>query len=251
MIAVFLKKTVPDSTRLNLPVKKSEQSFSSRISPFHNFHSHLYHFQVKYVSSDVYLYTWTPEAMVELLCNKSIGFRRCRKCCWDSAKLGISTEKLACVAVRHELYKYVRHNSTALTEKVNEFLEVVHKEDRIVVHGGTMKAPKVLADIVESIIAAMYVDLKFDLKAMWVVVRGLLEPLITPDMLQQRPQPISTFLFIYTDSREAGTESEFDIEALLVELVAREEEASVAFQTYDAAKGEFKRMSNHLLRKLR
>lgn len=104
----------------------------------------------------------------------------------------ISTEKLARVAVRHELYKYVRHNSAALTDKVNEFLQVVKKEDRIVVHGGSMKAPKVLADIVESVIAAVYVDLKFDLQAMWLVVRGLLEPLITPDMLQQRPQPIST-----------------------------------------------------------
>lgn len=106
----------------------------------------------------------------------------------------ISTEKLARVAVRRELYKYVRHNSTALTDKVREFLEVVHQEDRIVVHGGTMKAPKVLADIVESIIAAVYVDKKFDLQAMWVVVRDLLEPLVTPDMLQQQPQPI-TMLF--------------------------------------------------------
>lgn len=103
----------------------------------------------------------------------------------------ISTEKLARVAVRHELYKYVRHNSTALTDKVKEFLQVVQKEDRIVVHGGSMKAPKVLADIVESIIAAVYVDQKFDLQAMWVVVRGLLEPLITPEMLQKQPQPIS------------------------------------------------------------
>lgn len=37
------------------------------------------------------------------------------------------------------------------------------------VHGGAMKAPKVLADIVESIIAAVYVDQKFDLQAMWLV----------------------------------------------------------------------------------
>lgn len=37
------------------------------------------------------------------------------------------------------------------------------------VHGGAMKAPKVLADIVESIIAAVYVDQKFDLQAMWMV----------------------------------------------------------------------------------
>ncbi|KAL1815043.1 hypothetical protein DCAR_0519275 [Daucus carota subsp. sativus] len=103
----------------------------------------------------------------------------------------ISTEKLARVAIRHQLYKYVRHNSAALTHKVKEFLDVVQQEDVIVVHGGTMKAPKVLADIVESVIAAVYLDQKFDSKAMWVVVRGLLEPLITPDMLQQQPQPIS------------------------------------------------------------
>lgn len=54
-----------------------------------------------------------------------------------------------------------------------------------------MKAPKVLADIVESVVAAVFVDLQFDLKDTWLVVRGLLEPLITLDMLQQQPQPVS------------------------------------------------------------
>lgn len=39
----------------------------------------------------------------------------------------ISTEKLARVAIRHGLYKYVRHNATALDEKVgvNSYLESV------------------------------------------------------------------------------------------------------------------------------
>lgn len=32
-----------------------------------------------------------------------------------------------------------------------------------------MKAPKVLADIVESVAAAVFVDLQFDLKAVWLV----------------------------------------------------------------------------------
>ena len=34
----------------------------------------------------------------------------------------ISTEKLARVAIRHQLYKYVRHNSAALTHKVSSLL---------------------------------------------------------------------------------------------------------------------------------
>ncbi|XP_059662457.1 ribonuclease 3-like protein 2 [Cornus florida] len=106
----------------------------------------------------------------------------------------ISTEKLARVAVQHRLYRYVRHNAAALDEKVRDFVVAVEEEDDAVVYGGSMKAPKVLADIVESVAAAVYVDCEFDLKALWVIIRGLLEPIVTPDQLQQEPQPV-TMLF--------------------------------------------------------
>lgn len=106
----------------------------------------------------------------------------------------ISTEKLARVAVRHGLYKYVRHNATSLNEKVREFCAVVEQEDDTVVYGGAMKAPKVLADIVESIAAAVYVDLGFDLHALWKIIITLLEPMVLLDKLQQQPQPV-TLLF--------------------------------------------------------
>lgn len=45
----------------------------------------------------------------------------------------------------------------------------VQEEDEMVVYGGAMKAPKVLADIVESVAAAVYVDCELDLKALWMV----------------------------------------------------------------------------------
>ncbi|KAL2483734.1 Ribonuclease 3-like protein 2 [Forsythia ovata] len=106
----------------------------------------------------------------------------------------ISTEKLARVAIRHGLYKYVRHNATALDEKVMEFAIAIQEEDDAVVHGGLMKAPKVLADIVESVAAAVYVDSNFNLKDMWMVIRDLLEPIVTLDMVEQQPQPV-TMLF--------------------------------------------------------
>ncbi|THG18854.1 hypothetical protein TEA_005633 [Camellia sinensis var. sinensis] len=106
----------------------------------------------------------------------------------------VSTEKLARAAVRHGLYKYVRRNAAALDEKVRDFTLAVQHEADSVVYGGTVIAPKVLADIVESVAAAVYVDRQFDLQAFWVIFRGILEPIVTLDVLQQRPQPV-TMLF--------------------------------------------------------
>lgn len=54
-----------------------------------------------------------------------------------------------------------------------------------------MKAPKVLADLLESVAGAVYIDVNFDLQRFWVIFRGLLEPIFTLDDLQQQPQPIS------------------------------------------------------------
>ncbi|KAL2944682.1 Ribonuclease 3-like protein 2 [Bienertia sinuspersici] len=85
----------------------------------------------------------------------------------------ISTEKLARVAVRHGLYRFVRHNALALDAKVREFALAVEAEDETAVYGGVVKAPKVLADIVESVIAA--------------VIRGLLEPIVTLETLPLQP----------------------------------------------------------------
>ncbi|CAL5392755.1 unnamed protein product [Camellia sinensis] len=110
----------------------------------------------------------------------------------------VSTEKLARAAVRHGLYKYVRRNAAALDEKVRDFTLAVRQEADTVVYGGTVKAPKVLADIVQSVAAAVYVDCQFDLQAFWVVhgsiFRVMLEPIVTLDVLQQQRQPV-TMLF--------------------------------------------------------
>ncbi|KAF7827614.1 ribonuclease 3-like protein 2 [Senna tora] len=107
----------------------------------------------------------------------------------------VSTEKLARVAVRRGFYRYVRHNAPSLLHKVNEFAEAVREEeDAVVAYGGSVKAPKVLADVVESIAAAVYVDVGYDLVKLWVIFRGVLEPLVTLDDLRQQPQPV-TMLF--------------------------------------------------------
>ncbi|CAJ2655824.1 unnamed protein product [Trifolium pratense] len=108
----------------------------------------------------------------------------------------VSTEKLARAAVRYGLHRFVRHNTVSIVDKIREFADAVQREDdcSVVLYGGSVKAPKILADIVESIAAAVYVDVDFDLKKLWVIIRGLLEPIVTLDDLEQRPQPV-TMLF--------------------------------------------------------
>ncbi|CAI9755041.1 unnamed protein product [Fraxinus pennsylvanica] len=78
--------------------------------------------------------------------------------------------------------------------QVMEFAISIQEEDDAEVHGGLLKAPKVLADIVESVAAAVYIDCNFNLKDMWMVIRDLLEPIVTLGMLEQQPQPV-TMLF--------------------------------------------------------
>lgn len=103
----------------------------------------------------------------------------------------VSTERLARVAVRHRLYSHVRHNAISLGIKIAEFVKAVEKEDGLAIYGGAVKPPKVLADIVESVAGAVYVDCGFDLKRTWTVFRALLEPLVTFNVLLRHPQPVT------------------------------------------------------------
>ncbi|KAK1298117.1 Ribonuclease 3-like protein 2 [Acorus calamus] len=100
----------------------------------------------------------------------------------------IRNERLARVAVRHGLYRFLRRNSSttaSLDEKVRKFAAAIESEVGERLHC-PVKAPKVLADIIESVAAAVYVDCDFDLDTLWEVFKGLLEPLITMETLHEQ-----------------------------------------------------------------
>uniref|UniRef100_A0A0D9V1X9 RNase III domain-containing protein n=1 Tax=Leersia perrieri TaxID=77586 RepID=A0A0D9V1X9_9ORYZ len=74
-----------------------------------------------------------------------------------------SNEKLARSAVRHDLYPLLRrHNCEPLDHDVIDFTKSLRRNAPY--SGDLVKAPKVLADIVEAIAGAVYVDSEFDLK---------------------------------------------------------------------------------------
>ncbi|CAN6445677.1 unnamed protein product [Victoria cruziana] len=95
----------------------------------------------------------------------------------------VNTEKLARAAVKLGLYRFLRRNSPSLDDKVLEFSKAIQYKDAI----ATVKPPKVLADIIESVCAAVYIDCGYNLDKLWPTVRHVLEPMVTPETLQSHP----------------------------------------------------------------
>ncbi|KAM0072848.1 putative ribonuclease III [Helianthus debilis subsp. tardiflorus] len=97
----------------------------------------------------------------------------------------VDTEKLARVAVKYNFHKYLRHENPMLSKQIQVFIKAIEKYP---FHSyGLIDAPKTLADVVESTIGAIYVDSNSSIDTTWEVAKNLLEPMITPEMLQQNP----------------------------------------------------------------
>ncbi|KAG7532659.1 Double-stranded RNA-binding domain, partial [Arabidopsis thaliana x Arabidopsis arenosa] len=118
----------------------------------------------------------------------------------DLRTANVSNEKFARATVKHNLYEFIiRENPSYQSEKIKEFSEAVSKEDGPVPYGGLVKAPEVLADIVESIAGAVYIDVDFDVQRFWEIFRSLLEPIYTPEDLRMQPKPPFLTLFRLVD----------------------------------------------------
>ncbi|XP_076934620.1 ribonuclease 3-like protein 3 [Bidens hawaiensis] len=97
----------------------------------------------------------------------------------------VDTEKLARVAVKYNFHNYLQHENPVLSKQIRVFIKAIKKYP---FHSyGLIDAPKTLADVVESTIGAIYVDSNSSINTTWEVAKILLEPMITPEMLQQNP----------------------------------------------------------------
>ncbi|KAH7850741.1 hypothetical protein Vadar_002294 [Vaccinium darrowii] len=96
----------------------------------------------------------------------------------------VDTKKLGRVAVERSLYNYLRHKNPQLDEQIRQFMDEI--ADYHLHSWGLVNAPKVLADIVESIIGAIFIDSR-SIDTTGKVVKRLLEPMITPQTLQTHP----------------------------------------------------------------
>ncbi|KAF9688275.1 hypothetical protein SADUNF_Sadunf02G0180700 [Salix dunnii] len=97
----------------------------------------------------------------------------------------VNTEKLARVAVKHKLHRYLRHKKPLLEEQIREFSQAIL--DYPLHSNGLVDVPKALADIVESTIGAVFIDSNFSIEIVWKIFKDLLEPIISQETLKVHP----------------------------------------------------------------
>ncbi|XP_042041193.1 ribonuclease 3-like protein 3 [Salvia splendens] len=97
----------------------------------------------------------------------------------------VDTEKLARATMKLGLHEFLRDNIFLLEPQIEEFREAIAKYP---LHSpGLIDAPKVLADIFEALIGAIFLDCKSSFDTTWEVVKKLLEPVITTATLPKHP----------------------------------------------------------------
>ncbi|XP_048232310.1 ribonuclease 3-like protein 3 [Ricinus communis] len=97
----------------------------------------------------------------------------------------VDTEKLARVAVKHGFHRFLRHKKPLLEEQIREFSQAILEYP---LHSnGLVDVPKVLADIVESAIGAVFIDSNSSVDTVWKVFKDLLEPIINRETLKIHP----------------------------------------------------------------
>ncbi|KAK0588851.1 hypothetical protein LWI29_006229 [Acer saccharum] len=94
----------------------------------------------------------------------------------------VNTEKLARVAIKLGLHRYLRHKKPILGEQIREFSAAIL--DYPLHSNGLIQAPKALADIVESTAGAVFIDSNSSIDTVWKVFRPLLEPIIDMETLE-------------------------------------------------------------------
>ncbi|KAK9056777.1 hypothetical protein SSX86_024140 [Deinandra increscens subsp. villosa] len=97
----------------------------------------------------------------------------------------VDTEALARVAFKHGLHRFLKHEDPSLKDRVEELMEGI-KEHPLHSHG-LINSPKILADIVEAVVGAVYVDTGLSMDETWEVVKSLLQPLTKPENLSLNP----------------------------------------------------------------
>lgn len=108
----------------------------------------------------------------------------------------VNNERFARIAVTHKLHTFLRcnksndlHRSITTFTKSFEMVGATQEMDssRIAFGMDGLKAPKQLADLIESIAGAVLVDSGFDTQVVWDVLKPLLLPIATPETLVVHP----------------------------------------------------------------
>ncbi|KAL4555510.1 hypothetical protein LXL04_038131 [Taraxacum kok-saghyz] len=97
----------------------------------------------------------------------------------------IDTEALGRATFKHGLHRFLRHHDHLFDERIQELMEGIKEYP---LHStGLIHSPKIFADILESLVGAIYVDTNLSVDTTWEVVKNLLQPLVIPENLNLNP----------------------------------------------------------------
>uniref|UniRef100_A0A7N0VGH0 RNase III domain-containing protein n=1 Tax=Kalanchoe fedtschenkoi TaxID=63787 RepID=A0A7N0VGH0_KALFE len=105
----------------------------------------------------------------------------------DLRSLCVNNKAFADVSISRSFHKFIINDSNSLpkaVEKYVKFREVSNPEECM---QDEPKFPKVLGDLMESCIGAVYLDTGFDLKYVWRMMHSLLEPVMRFSSFQISP----------------------------------------------------------------
>lgn len=97
----------------------------------------------------------------------------------------VDKEKLARVAVHRGIHHFLRHKAPQFDGQIDDFIKELAEYQYH--SNGLLDAPKVLSDIVESLIGAIYLDSNFNQEEVWRVFRNLADPFISLETLGKHP----------------------------------------------------------------
>ncbi|XP_068480547.1 endoribonuclease Dicer homolog 3a isoform X1 [Phaseolus vulgaris] len=103
----------------------------------------------------------------------------------DLRSASVNNDNFAQVAVRHNLHQHLLHGSGLLLSQISEYAKAISESDPR--SHPSIRAPKALGDLVESIVGALLIDTKLSLDQVWEVFCPLLSPIVTPEKLELPP----------------------------------------------------------------
>ncbi|XP_002989272.2 endoribonuclease Dicer homolog 1 [Selaginella moellendorffii] len=102
----------------------------------------------------------------------------------------LNSESFARAMVKHKLHAHILHESNDFHSQIKTYAKhaLNMEENAIYSYGfGAVKAPKVLGDVFQSLVGALYIDSGLNLDQVWKVFEPLLQPLVTPEAVPIHP----------------------------------------------------------------
>nr|XP_027105516.1 endoribonuclease Dicer homolog 2-like [Coffea arabica] len=106
----------------------------------------------------------------------------------DLRSASVNNDCYARTAIRAGLHKHILHGSQDLQRRILAIVENFEQSSQDSTFGWESEPViKILADIIESLAGAIYVDSGYDKEVVFRSIKPLLEPLVTPETLKLQP----------------------------------------------------------------